>query len=128
MVSNPESGYTISRISEIISGSLTLNAPEYISIQELLTDSRKIIHADSSLFFAIKGSRHDGHRFIADLVKQGVRNFILSDLPAELKKLEANFILVEDPLAALQSLSAHHRSRFHIPVIGITGSNGKTIV
>ena len=128
MVSNSDSGYTISHISEIISGNLILNAPEYTSIQELLTDSRKIIHADSSLFFAIKGSRHDGHRFIPDLVKQGVRNFIVNDFSDEFKKLGANFIVVEDPLAALQSLSAHHRSRFHIPVIGITGSNGKTIV
>ena len=128
MLSNPEYKYSISEISEIISGKLVLQATAYTGILELLTDSRKIIHADSSLFFAIKGNRHDGHRFIPDMVKQGVRNFIVNEFREEFKSLEANFIIVDDSLAALQSLSAHHRNRFEIPVIGITGSNGKTIV
>jgi alanine racemase len=128
LLSTTDSSYTINLIAEIIEGELALGAPSYTGIQELLTDSRKVIHADSSLFFAIKGNRHDGHRFIPDLVKQGVRNFVVNEIPGECKKLEANFIIVNDSLSSLQTLSAYHRNRFTIPVIGITGSNGKTIV
>lgn len=128
MLSSPDSIFTIKRIAEIVSGKLVLHAPSYTGIQELLTDSRKIVHADTSLFFAIKGSRHNGHRFISDLFRHGVRNFVVNEFLEEFKELEANFIIVDDPLASLQTLSAFHRSQFDFPVIGITGSNGKTIV
>ncbi|MBP6334607.1 MAG: bifunctional UDP-N-acetylmuramoyl-tripeptide:D-alanyl-D-alanine ligase/alanine racemase [Bacteroidia bacterium] len=124
----PEQSYSISQVADIVSGKLIQQAPQCIHIHELLTDSRKIVHGDSSLFFAIRGNRHDGHRFIADLIRQGVKNFIVVDFTEEFKKLEANFVVVADPLVALQTLSAYHRNRFQIPVIGITGSNGKTIV
>ncbi|MCX6274519.1 MAG: bifunctional UDP-N-acetylmuramoyl-tripeptide:D-alanyl-D-alanine ligase/alanine racemase [Bacteroidetes bacterium] len=120
--------YTIQTITSVAKGKLFLNAPKSEGIEELLTDSRKISHAETSLFFALKGDRHDGHRYIEGCVEQGVLNFIVSDFKDEWKSLKANFIVVEDTLNALQLLAKHHREQFSIPVIGITGSNGKTIV
>lgn len=121
--------YSIANISEIVNGSVRGNNERNTVIRNLLIDSRKIITAESSLFFAIKGERNDGHIFIADLYEKGVRSFVVSTLPTDLSPYgEAAFILVKDTLFALQLLCAYHRSRFNIPVIGITGSNGKTIV
>ncbi len=97
-------------------------------MEELLTDSRKITHPETALFFAIKGDRHNGHRYIESCIDLGVSNFIVSDFKDEWKTAEANFIVVDDTLDALQQLAKHHREQFSIPVIGITGSNGKTIV
>lgn len=96
-------------------------------IRELLMDSRKVAFPEYSLFFALKGSRRDGHAFLREANKKGIRNFVVSEEPAETLE-EANVILVKDVLVALQTLASNHRSRFHMPVIGITGSNGKTIV
>ncbi|HYC27768.1 MAG TPA: UDP-N-acetylmuramoyl-tripeptide--D-alanyl-D-alanine ligase, partial [Chitinophagaceae bacterium] len=79
----------------------------------------------SSLFFALQTTHADGHQFIRGAHQKGVRAFVVSQ-PIELE--DACIIIVEDTLAALQALSAHHRRQFDIPVIGITGSNGKTIV
>ena len=123
-----ETSYTIEEISGIVSGKLFLKAPAEDRVADLLTDSRKINQANTSLFFAIKGERHDGNRFIPELFNQGVRNFIVTELTKELQSISANFIVVDDSLASLQKLTAAHRTRFEIPVIGITGSNGKTIV
>lgn len=120
--------YTLSVISEIVQGKLHGTHPEN-PVRQLLIDSRKLAGAESSLFFAIKGERHDAHRFIPDLYAHGLRNFVVTTLPQSLYELpEANFILVADTLNALQTLCVHHRKQFSIPVIGITGSNGKTIV
>jgi alanine racemase len=120
--------YSIAQLAEVLGARLETGAPQARSVQDLLTDSRKVVHGDTSLFFALRGVRNDGHRFIADLIRQGVRNFVVEDFNDELRTQEANFIIVKDALAALQTLSAWHRNRFSIPVIGITGSNGKTIV
>jgi Alr-MurF fusion protein len=121
--------YTVKDISSIISGTLFGEGNRDALILHLLIDSRRITHAETSLFFAIKGERHDGHKFIYDLYEKGVRNFVVSKLPEEEGKVNgAGFILVKDTLKALQELCAAHRKRFSIPVIGITGSNGKTIV
>ena len=80
------------------------------------------------MFFALYGPRRDGHAFIPDLYLRGVRNFIIYQ-PLDLKDYpDANFILVKDSLHALQTLAAFHRQQFDLPVLGITGSNGKTIV
>lgn len=120
--------YTIQKVAQAIDGTLQLNAPEKNEITSLLTDSRRILNPDTTLFFAIKGERHDGHRFIHTLFKEGVRNFIISEWSNDFKNLSANFILVIDALNALQLLTTFHRQHFKYPVIGITGSNGKTIV
>src|SRR6187549_29660 len=120
--------YTIEKISSIVKGRLVIQASNSEQIEELLTDSRKIAHAETSLFFALKGDRHDGHRFIESCAEQGVSNFIVSEFRDEWKNLQANFVVVNDTLEALQKIATHHREQFSIPVIGITGSNGKTIV
>ncbi len=117
--------YSIEKIAEILKGQLILNSLDSTLIEELLTDSRKIAHAQTSLFFALKGDRHDGHRFIENCLAEEVLNFVVSDYK-EWKK--GNYIVVEDTQNALQQLAQHHREQFSIPVIGITGSNGKTIV
>lgn len=122
-----ENFYTMDEIAAIVSGELVLNAPLDDRVSELLTDSRKINHPSGSLFFAIKGERQDGHHFIGDLFREGVRNFIITERNA-INGFAGNFILVEDALTALQQLTAAHRKKFSIPVIGVTGSNGKTIV
>jgi Alr-MurF fusion protein len=95
----------------------------------LLTDSRKLLFPDTTLFFAISGPRRDGHSFIEELYDRGLRSFVVqASFDAVTKYPDASFLLVKDVLKALQQLAAFHRSQFHIPVIGITGSNGKTIV
>lgn len=100
-----------------------------ILISQIITDSRTVFAPETSLFIAIKGERHDGHQFIEELYRRGIRNFLFSDSTLDLKKYpEANFLKVEDSLAALQKWAASHRSQFKFPVIAITGSNGKTIV
>ena len=119
--------YRTKDIISIINGkALQLN--ENMQIDHLLIDSRKVYSPAASLFFALKGPRRDGHQFIPDLYKRGVRNFIVSKEIDITKSPEGNFILVNDTLWALQRLAAFHRKQFNIPVIGITGSNGKTIV
>ena len=98
-------------------------------IDWILTDSRSLCFAEESLFFALKTKRNDGHKYIPDLYKRGVRNFVVSDLPQNLEDYEdANFLQLSHPLKGLQRLAEKYRSRFDVPVIGITGSNGKTVV
>ncbi|MEO8148876.1 MAG: bifunctional UDP-N-acetylmuramoyl-tripeptide:D-alanyl-D-alanine ligase/alanine racemase [Bacteroidia bacterium] len=120
--------YIIHHISKIINGQLQLGDTTFAEIKNLITDSRKIVSPENSLFFALKGARNDGHQYIKELISQGVKNFVVSNPLSLGVGVEANFILVADTLQALQSLSVHHRKKFSYPVIGITGSNGKTIV
>lgn len=95
----------------------------------LLTDSRRLSFPEQSLFFALQTKTNDGHNYIPELYTLRVRNFVVSQMrPAFSEMPEANFLVVKDTLKALQELATHHRKRFHIPVIGITGSNGKTVV
>ncbi|MBL7699233.1 MAG: bifunctional UDP-N-acetylmuramoyl-tripeptide:D-alanyl-D-alanine ligase/alanine racemase [Chitinophagaceae bacterium] len=118
--------YLISDIAKIVKGTWVAFHEDTV-IRELLMDSRKAVFPGVSLFFALKGPRRDGHSFIKDAFKKGIRNFIVSEQLPELPG-QANVIHVRDVLEALQTLAVYHRNRFHIPVIGITGSNGKTIV
>ena len=100
-----------------------------VSIKWLLIDSRSLSFPGESLFFALKTDRNDGHRYIEDLYKKGVRAFVVSkQFDSNLQFPEAIFFKVENPLLALQDLSVHHRNQYKGTVIGITGSNGKTIV
>ncbi|MDF9830104.1 bifunctional UDP-N-acetylmuramoyl-tripeptide:D-alanyl-D-alanine ligase/alanine racemase [Parabacteroides sp. PF5-6] len=99
------------------------------SISILLTDSRRLSFPEESLFFALRTKTNDGHKYIEELYKLRVRNFVVSEMLPVFETLpDANFLLVKDTVKALQKLVAFHRKRFDIPVIGITGSNGKTIV
>lgn len=98
-------------------------------ISELTIDSRKIITAEKSLFFALETKQNDAHKFIHELYLKGVRNFVVAKILDEWNDYtDANFLKVSNPLRALQKLAGHHRKKFSYPVIGITGSNGKTIV
>lgn len=119
--------YFIEHIASVIQGTV-LQERRNDRIEQLLTDSRRLIFPKTSLFFALRGPRRDGHTFIDYLYHKGVRNFVVSEQPDLSLYADANFLLVQDALEALQKLTAYHRSRFNIPVIGITGSNGKTIV
>jgi alanine racemase len=99
------------------------------SIKDLLIDSRSLNTPALTLYFAIKGKRHNGHQFIRELYDKGVRNFVVSEELPDISELpEANILKVPDTLKALQTLAAEHRASFVLPVIGITGSNGKTII
>lgn len=96
-------------------------------IKHLSIDSRKLIEPSNTLFFALQSYR-DGHQFIADAYQKGVRNFVVSDLPQSSNYPNANWIVVPDTLKALQKLASWYRHQFNLTVIGITGSNGKTVV
>lgn len=119
--------WLISAIAQIVGGELETHAPESSTIQHLATDSRRIAAGATTLFFALQGPRRDGSQFIQQAFDQGVRNFVLPS-KANNSGLEANFIFVPDTTLALQSLATWHRQQFQLPVIGITGSNGKTII
>jgi alanine racemase len=109
-------------------GSDTKKIPA-VDINWLLTDSRSLSFAAESLFFALRSARNDGHNYIPELYSQHLKYFVVSEIRPEFEKLtDAVFLKVDDTLQALQSLAAAKRSLFKIPVIGITGSNGKTVV
>ena len=99
-------------------------------IDRLLTDSRSLAFAETTLFFALRTKVGDGHRYIADLYRRGVRNFVVGTVPADWQTAyaDANFLKVVSPLKALQRLAERHREEFDLPVVGVTGSNGKTVV
>ena len=119
--------YTFEEIADITDGTILLKSFKG-ELTHLLLDSRKLLYPESTIFFAISNKVRSGIEFIAELYQKGVRHFFidqkisLSDFP------NANFILGRNVLNALQALAAYHRKRFSIPIIGITGSNGKTIV
>ncbi len=118
--------YAFSNIVEIVGGQWQ-GCQEDRQIQDLLTDSRQLVTPGQTLFFALTSNRNDGHKYVEELYRNGVRCFVVSVIP-DGEFPEASFLVVEDTLKALQQLGAYHRSQFRIPVIGITGSNGKTIV
>ncbi len=120
--------YNLNEIAQIVDGQLKGNGE--ININHLVTDSRNLISPDNSLFFAIKGERHDGHQFISDLFHyKGMKNFVVENIDEKISfKNEANFIIVPNTLDAIQKLATWHRNNFSGKVIGITGSNGKTVV
>ncbi|MBK8555122.1 MAG: hypothetical protein IPL65_04820 [Lewinellaceae bacterium] len=120
--------YTIHEIGDILGGRWLQKASPDNPVEQLLLDSRHLSHSTNGLFFAIRGVHHDGHQFLQEAYLQGVRNFVV-DRNTEYPELpEANLLLVDDSLLALQNLAAAHRQSFSYPVVGITGSNGKTIV
>ena len=119
--------HSIKEICKILSGDF-IQLIKDGKVSELSYDSRKIQAADRTLFFALKTSHADGHQFLDNAYQKEVRNFVVSQKVDVTMFPNANIILVDDTLAALQALASFHRSQFSIPVIGITGSNGKTIV
>jgi alanine racemase len=121
--------YTIQEISRIIGAKTDIHPEKYPNIQILLTDSRSLSDPAASLFFALPTTRNDGHKYVRNLYEKGVRNFVVERPFAGMNEMpDANLLWVSDTLAALQQLATFHRKRFDIPVVGIAGSNGKTIV
>lgn len=119
--------YNTSQIATIIKAAGEIHADNNLSV--LLTDSRSLTFPEESIFFALVTERNDGHKYIKELYDKGVRDFVIDHYPIEADQMpEANFLRVANTLAAMQMLAAHHRQQFDIPVIGITGSNGKTSV
>ncbi|MBO4306906.1 MAG: bifunctional UDP-N-acetylmuramoyl-tripeptide:D-alanyl-D-alanine ligase/alanine racemase [Bacteroidales bacterium] len=125
---------TVSELSEILRPSVSSIGTPDVSFSRILTDSRKLTEASETLFFAIRTKRNNGANYIPELYSKGVRNFVVCNdlddkLQTELQMLkEANYWFVGDVVAMLQKVAEHHRKQFDIPVVGITGSNGKTIV
>ncbi len=122
-----ERGYPLAVIAEAIGGTL-LNDPGDLRVQHLSIDSRVAIIPEGTLFIPLKGTRHDGHDHLEEMAAKGVRSFLIGSAQAKLKGEGRAHILVKDTLDALQRLAGWHRGHFHCPVIGITGSNGKTVV
>ena len=114
-----------SEIAKIINGELFGSLDG--NVKYLLTDSRKVKSVEDVLFFAIPGEFHDGNHYVEGLESKGVRFFVVSKQPW-IESSNASYILVDNVIDALQKIATNWRKRFHIPVIGITGSNGKTIV
>lgn len=116
-----------SALAEITKGKI-LHQSQDREIKSLIMDSRKVSGGEQALFFAIKGNRHDGHQFIGDLYRAGIRQFVVEQNISTQEFPEANFVQVVLAVQALQQMVSFHRQQYSFPVIGITGSNGKTIV
>jgi Alr-MurF fusion protein len=119
--------YNIRHIASIVEGEF-LHFRKDDPIEHLLLDSRRLIFPATSLFFALRGPRRGGHGYLEELYRRGVRNFVVETPSSSADLPEANIVHVQNTLVALQRLTAWHRAQFSIPVIAITGSNGKTIV
>ena len=125
--------YSIEKVTTLIGARRIGEADAQIGW--LLTDSRSLCFPEETLFFALRSARNDGHRYIDDLYRRGVRNFVVDAKGMQEHYAEgtngmkdANFLIVPSPLAALQRLAERHRDEFNLPIVGITGSNGKTMV
>ncbi len=111
----------ITLLDASFSGSHSENSIENVSL-----DSRSLQNNQQTLFFCLVGPNNNGHHYIAELIEKGVRNFIVSEKVEPVQ--DVNFLLVDNTLTALQKFASFYRKKFDFPVIGITGSNGKTIV
>lgn len=116
---------SIAEVCSITDGQLLhADKSEGIHIQNVVVDSRSPAIWEKSLFIALKGKKSDGTKYIEDFLTKGGKVVLC----AKEIKIPVTQIIVENPLRALQQIATHHRKQFDIPVIGITGSNGKTIV
>lgn len=118
--------FNLNNSVSILNAKWVENNPE-TTIDTISIDSRSLQNGAHTLFFALVGHNNDGHNYISGLIEKGVQNFVVSHIPKEVEA-KANFLVVENTLEALQQFAAHHRSHFDFPIIGLTGSNGKTIV
>jgi alanine racemase len=119
--------FTLQQLAKLTGGKLTGKGEQIIETLE--TDSRRITAVPKSIFVAINGIRHDGHRYIAELYQRGIKNFLIDDQNFSTNNLTgANFVVVRNTVAALQDIAAFYRKSLKMPVVAITGSNGKTVV
>ena len=117
--------YSVNEIAKLVEVDYTSPSDQIIS--HVSVDSRSVQNTSNSVFFALVTNKRNGHEFIQDLIDRGVNTFVISE---DIKVVGDNLsiIRVSNTLEALQRLAANHRKKFNIPVIGITGSYGKTIV
>lgn len=118
-------GWKVSELAVAMNGEVHGDAK--LSVRQVLTDSRRLSFPEDTVFFALKSLKNDGHRYIPELFTKGVRVFVVDHLP-QVNRDKATFIIVRDTVEALQLAAADWRKRFNLPVLGITGSNGKTVV
>jgi alanine racemase len=119
--------YTVQELNQVINGNFLLREGDG-NIEHLAFDTRRLQQPSTSLFFALKTEHNNGHNFLFAAYRKGVRNFVVSETIDTSPFPGSNLIKVDDVLTALQQIAAHHRHQFRYPVIGITGSNGKTVV
>ena len=118
--------FTLQNIIPVIDAKSDQIVPEFV-IENISIDSRSLQNNQGTLFFALKGHNHDAHQYLENLIEKGVRFFVVEYVPENLKN-KAHFVVVENTLKALQQTAISYKNLFHFPTIGITGSNGKTIV
>jgi len=111
---------------EACQGEFIGNSTDFL-VEHISIDSRSMQNGANTLFFALKGQNHDAHHYIEELISKGVRYFVVEFIPENCQG-KANFILVKNTTKALQETAKYYRRLFQFPIIGITGSNGKTIV
>ena len=116
--------YTLGQLAQIMNAALHGDPAQ--TVEHIWIDTRHIVHSQNGIFFALQGAQIDGHSFIQNAYEKGIRNFVVSKIPDYVP--DAAFLVVNDPLQGLQHWAAYHRKQFDYPVVGITGSNGKTIV
>ena len=120
--------YTVEEIANVLDGELKIGFSQQEKIDNILIDSRQINAPKQSIFVALISSKNDGHQYLQSAYKKGVKNFLVSDDKVVDDFPKANFIIVDNTLIALQKLVTAHRNKFNLKTIGITGSNGKTII
>lgn len=118
--------FTLQNIIPVIDAKSAKNLPDF-NIENISIDSRSLQNNQGTLFFALKGHNHDAHQYLENLIEKGVQFFVVEYIPENLKD-KAYFVVVENTLKALQQTAIYYRNLFSFPTIGITGSNGKTIV
>jgi alanine racemase len=120
-------GYSLEQIANIMGGQLYGNP--HFRVSKLNIDSRKVVDVNETVFVALRGENHDGHKFVEELIAKGVCCFVVDKIyPLPKAETEVSFIVVDNSLDALHRLAGMHRQYIHYPILGITGSNGKTIV
>ncbi len=117
---------SLSKIISILNAKF-IGTTDNQDIEHISIDSRSLQNGTQTLFFALVGPNNNGHIYIEELIQKGVRNFVVTSIPENLKD-KANFLLVENSIVALQEFAAYYRNLYQFPIIGVTGSNGKTIV
>ena len=121
--------YNGNELTDILGARIISPDVSRIAVKDILIDSRRLITPEQCMFFALVSKRNDGHKYIPELYRKGLRFFVVSTLPNETVNMkEGHFFVVGNTREALQKLAAWHRNQYDIPVVGITGSNGKTIV
>jgi alanine racemase len=120
--------FSIEEFAKYFQNGAQINNRKRTSFKEIVFDTRRIYYPKESFFIAIKSNQNDGHKYIKELILKGTSNFLLEYFPPDVDFSNVNYILVNNSINALQIIAKNHREKFQFPIIGITGSNGKTIV